>query len=79
MSNSQLNKFKSRIKNGIQVILNSSYDMTGNSNDMTNFPPKLLWIHGQIWRLLRAFANKSSANIKLSKTEMPIIGQLEDF
>ena len=36
-SNSQLNKFKSAIKNGTEVFLNLSSNLIGNSNDETYF------------------------------------------
>ena len=36
-SNSQLNKLKSGIKNSIEVILNLSSNVIGNSNDETNY------------------------------------------
>ena len=42
MSNSQLNKLKSAIKNGTEVTLNLSSNLIGNSNDETNFPHKLI-------------------------------------
>ena len=42
LSNSQLNKLKSRIKNGTQVTLNLSSNAVVESNDETNFPQKLL-------------------------------------
>ena len=42
LSNSQLNKLKSGIKNGTEVTLNLSSNLIGNSNDKTNFPHKLL-------------------------------------
>ena len=35
-----------------------------------NFPNKLLLINTQVSNLLKAFANNSSANIKLSKTQL---------
>ena len=41
MSNSQLNKFKSAIKNGTEVTLNISSNLIGNCNDETNLPHKL--------------------------------------
>ena len=37
LSNSQLNKLKSKIKNGTEVTLNLSSNLIGNSNDETNF------------------------------------------
>ena len=42
LSNSQLYKLKFEIKNGTEVTLNLSSNLTGNSNDETNFPHKLL-------------------------------------
>ena len=43
--------------------------MTDDSNDETNFPHKLLLTDEQASRLRKAFANNSSANIKISKTQ----------
>ena len=37
ISNSQLNKFKSAIKNETDVVLRLSSNMIGNSEDNTNF------------------------------------------
>ena len=42
LSNSKLNKLKSSIKNGTEVVLRLSSNMIGNSNDKTNFPQELL-------------------------------------
>ena len=39
--------------------------MASNSNDKTNFPHKLLSINTQASKIPKAFANISSANIKL--------------
>ena len=41
LSNSQLNKLKSIIKNGAELTLNLSSNMTRDSNDETNFPHTL--------------------------------------
>ena len=41
LSNSQLNKIKSALKNETDVILRLSSNMIGNSDDETNFPHKL--------------------------------------
>ena len=38
ISNSQLNKLKSSIKNETDVVLRISSNMVSNSNDNTNFP-----------------------------------------
>ena len=43
--------------------------MVGNSNDETNFRHKLLLINTQVSKILKAFANGSSANIKFSQTQ----------
>ena len=67
--NSQLNKLKSGIKNGTEVTLNLSSNMTDNSKNETNFPHELLLINTQILRLGKAFVNGYSANIELSKTQ----------
>ena len=42
MSNLQINKLKSRIKNGTEVTLKISSNVVGDSNDKNNFPHKLL-------------------------------------
>ena len=42
LSDSQINKLKSAIKNKTNVVLKLSSNMIGNSDDETNFPHKLL-------------------------------------
>ena len=79
LSNSQLNKLKSTIKNGTEVTLNLSSNLTGNSNDKTNFLHKLLLNDTQVSKICRAFANGSSVNIKFSKTQLSKIVQLGGF
>ena len=44
LSNSQLNKLNSSIKNETDVVLRISSNMVSNSNDNTNFPLELLLI-----------------------------------
>ena len=59
-----------------------SSNVVGDSNDENNFPHKLLSTNTPVSRLREAFANNSSANIKLSKTKLHKIGQsgfLVDF
>ena len=68
LSNSQLNKLKSAIKNETEVILRLSSTMIGD--DETNFPHKILLTNRQISNLPKAFADKSSTDIKLSKTQI---------
>ena len=78
-SNWQLNKLKSAIKNGTKVTLNLSSNVAGDSNDENNFSQKLLLTNTQVWKFCKAFAKNSSANIKLSKTQLYKIVQLEGF
>ena len=68
MSNLQLNKFKSGIKNGTEVTLKIYSNVVGESNDENNFPHKLLLSNTQVSKLGKTFANNSSANMKLSKS-----------
>ena len=70
LSNSQLNKLKSSIKNETDVVLGISSNMVGNSNDNTNFPHELLLTNRQVANIRKAFANHSSSDIKLSKTQV---------
>ena len=79
LSNLQLDKLKSGIKNGTKVTLKLSSNVVRDSSDDTIFPHKLLLIDTQILRLRKAFANNSLANIKLSKTQLYKIGQSEGF
>ena len=48
LSNSQLNKLKSSIKNETDVVLRISSNMVSNSNDNTNFPHELLLTNSQV-------------------------------
>ena len=68
LSNSQLNKLKSAIKNKTEVVLRLSSNMIGD--DETNFPHKLLLTNRQVANLRKAFANHLSTDIKLSKTQL---------
>ena len=70
LSNSQLNKLKSSIKNETNVVLRISSNMVSNSNDNTNFPHELLLTNRQVANIRKAFANHSSIDIKLSKTQL---------
>ena len=65
LSNSQLSKLKSAIKNESEVVLRLSSNMI--DDDESNFPHKLLLTNRQVENLCKAFANKSSTDIKLSK------------
>ena len=68
LSNSQLNKFKLAIKNETEVVLRLSSNMICDNE--TNFLHKLLLTNRQVLNLREAFANNSSADIKLSKTQL---------
>ena len=59
LSNLQLNKLKSVIKNGTKVTLNLSSNLIRNSNDETNFPHKLLLTDTQVSKIHTVFANGS--------------------
>ena len=61
LSNSQLNKFKSAIKNETEVVLRLSSNMVGDNE--ANFPHKLLLTNRQVSNLRKAFANNSSTDI----------------
>ena len=67
LSNSQLNKLKSAIKNGTEVTL---LNFVGNSNNETNFAHKLLLPDLQVSKIHNIFANGLSANIKFSKIQL---------
>ena len=66
----QLSKLKYAIKNETGMLLGLSSNVIGNSNDETNFPHKLLLTNRQVANLRKPFANNSSADIKLSKTQL---------
>ena len=68
LSNSQLNKFKSVIKNETEVVLKLSSNMIGDNE--TNFLHKLLLTNRQVSNIRKAFANHLSVDIKLSKTQL---------
>ena len=53
--------------------------MIGNSEDETNFPHKSLLTNRQVTTLRQAFANHTSTDIKLSKTQLSNMIQLGGF
>ena len=63
LSNSQLDKLKSAIKNETEVVLRLSSNMVSNSDDETNFPHKSLLTNRQVANLRKAFANYLSTDI----------------
>ena len=70
LSNSQLDKLKSAIKNGTDVILRLSSNMIRNSDDEADFPLKLLLTNRQVANLHKAFANHTSTDIKLVNAQL---------
>ena len=59
ISNLQLHKLKSGVKNGTEVTLKLSLNIVSDSDDETNFRHKLLLTNTQVSRLCKAFANNS--------------------
>ena len=70
LSNSQLSKLKSAVKNETDVVLRLSSNMIGNSDDHTNFPHELLLTNRQVANLRKAFAKNALTGIILSKTQL---------
>ena len=62
LSNSQLNKLKSGIKNETEVVLRLSLNMIDDNE--TNFPHELLLTNREVANICKVFANNSSTNIK---------------
>ena len=79
LSNSQLNKLKSAIKNETEVILRISSNMVGDSYDEINFPRELLLANRKVANLRKAFTNYLSTDIKLSKTQISKMRQSGGF
>ena len=77
LSNAQLNKLKSAIKNETEVVLRLSSNMIGDNG--TNFPHKLLLTNRQVSNLRKAFTDNSSTDIKLSKSQLSRIIQSGGF
>ena len=59
LSNSQLSKLKSSMKNETDVALRISSNMVGNSNDNTNFSHELLLTNRQVANIRKAFAKNT--------------------
>ena len=79
LSNSQLNKLQSAIKNEAEVVLRLSSNMVSNSDDETNFPHKLLLTNRQVTSHRTAFANYLSTDIRLLKTQLSKMIQSGEF
>ena len=59
LSNSQLSKLKSSMKNETDVALRISSNIVGNSNDNTNFSHELLLTNRQVANIRKAFAKNT--------------------
>ena len=77
LSNSQLSKLKSAIKNETHVVLRLSSNLIDNSDDNTNFPHELPLTNRQVENIRKAFtftklshANHLSTDIKFSKAQL---------
>ena len=79
LSNLQLNKLKSAIKNETDVVLRLSSNVIGNSGDNTNFPHELLLANRQVANIRKAFANNLSTDIKFSKAQLSKLIQSGGF
>ena len=77
LSNPQLNKLKSAIKNESEVVLRLTSNMIGNNE--TNFAHELLLTERKVANIRKSFANNSSIDIKLSKTQLSKMIQLGGF
>ena len=77
LSNSQLNKLKSAIKNETEVVLRLSSNMVGDNE--SNLPHKLLLTNRKVTNFRKAFANYKSADVKLSETQLSKIIQSGGF
>ena len=79
LSNSQLNKLKSPLKNETDIVIRLSPTMIGDSNDIANFPNELLLTEKQVSSIRKAFANNLSVDTKLSKTQLSKMIELGGF
>ena len=76
LSDSQLNKLKSGIKNGTQVTLNISSNII-NGNETNS---QKLWLtNTQVSKICKVFANVPTANIKFSTIQRSKMVQLGGF
>ena len=66
LANSQLNKLKSEINNGTEVVF-KFFITCDNSNNEANFPHKLQLTETQASRIHKDFGNGSSAKYKVIK------------
>ena len=74
LSDSQLNELKTAIKNETDVVIRTSENMIGDSNDKGNFPHELLLTNRQVSSIHKAFSKNSSPDINSSRTDSSGIG-----
>ena len=67
LSNSQLSKLKSSIKNETDAVLRISSNMVGNSNDNTNFPNEILLTNRQVANVRKAFVKIHQLTLNCQK------------
>ena len=79
LSNSELNKLKSVIKNENDVVIILSPNVIGDSNDKANFPHELLLTGRKVSSIRKAFSNNSSVDTKFSKTQLSKLIQSGGF
>ena len=79
LSNSQLIKLKSAIKNETYAVIILSPNLISDSNGKSNFPYELLVTDRQVSSIRKAFSNNPSADIKFSKTQLSKRYNQEDF
>ena len=79
LSNSQHHKLRLGIENCTEIILKISSNFVGDFNEDDHFPLKLLLSNTQASNLCKALVNGSSANIKLSITQLHKLGQSGEF
>ena len=79
LSNSQLIKLQSAIKNETYAVIILSPNLIGDSNGKSNFPHELLVTDRQVSSIRKAFSNNPSADIKFSKTQLSKWYNQEDF
>ena len=72
-------KLKLWIKNNTEVSLKISSNIVGDSNDENSSPHRLSLTNTHVPNLRKAFANGSSASIKLSKIQFHKIGKSRFF
>ena len=69
LTNSQLNKLKSEIKTGIQIMLNLSSNAVCECYNKTKFSYQLILTNTQVLKYLLAFENYSSVNNLFPKNQ----------